>query len=356
MREASNGGTMRDLGDNLNAINPDDIESMTVLKGATAAAIYGSRAANGAIIITTKSGQRNQGIGIEYSGSFTAQQPLNFWDLQQVYGQGRAGLKPATFADAAGTGHFGWGAKMDGEPVPIFDGTMQPYSPHPNNLFDYYRTGQAWTNSLAFSGGSAKASFRASFSNTDVKGIDPYNTYKKNIANIGVNYNITEKVIFSMNVNYTNEKYINPPEHGQQGPGAVNFFTRLSNSIPFEALRDHALDPATGTESLTSGFQGTILNPIYAYGIAGQRYENDRDRFLGTATLRYNITNWLYAQGRINYDYSINFTESKVPGGIATSQPLNTSDGTFKGSYNVSEGWGTDINADYLVGASKQIW
>ena len=114
-------------------------------------------------------------------------------------------------------------------------------------------------------------------------------------------------------------------------------------------------DPATGTEALTSGFQGTILNPIYAYGIAGQRYENTRDRFLGTATLRYNITNWLYAQGRINYDYSINFTDSKVPGGIATSQPLNTSDGTFKGSYNVSEGWGTDINADYLVGGSKQF-
>ncbi len=83
-----NGGNMRDLGDNMNAVNPDDIESMTVLKGATAAAIYGSRAANGAIIITTKSGRRNQGIGIEYSGSLVAQQPLDFWDLQTVYGQG----------------------------------------------------------------------------------------------------------------------------------------------------------------------------------------------------------------------------------------------------------------------------
>jgi TonB-linked SusC/RagA family outer membrane protein len=351
----ANGGNMRDLGDNLNSINQDDIESMTVLKGATAAALYGSRAANGAIIITTKSGQRNQGIGIEYSGSFTAQQPLNYWDLQQIYGQGRNGLKPATSADAAGTGHFGWGAKMDATLVPIFDGTQQPYSPHPNNLFDYYRTGQAWNNNLAFSGGNAKASFRASFSNADVKGIDPYNTYKKNIANLGVNYNITKRVIFSMNVNYSNEKYINPPEQGQQGPGAVNFFTRLSSSIPFEALRDHAQDPVTGTEALTSGFQGTLLNPIYAYGIAGQRYENTRDRFLGTATMRYNITDWLYAQGRINYDYSINFTESKVPGGIATSQPLNTSDGTWKGSYGVSEGWGTDLNADYLVGGSKQF-
>lgn len=350
-----NGGNMRDLGDNLNTINPDDIESMTVLKGATASAIYGSRAANGAIIITTKSGQRGQGIGVEYSGSFTSLEPLNYWDLQQVYGQGTGGLKPTTKGNATSSGHFGWGAKMDGSPVIIFSGDTVPYSPNPDNLFKYYRNGQTWNNSLAFSGGSEKASFRASFSRMDAKGIDPYNTYLKNIANLGVNYDITKRVNFMMNVNYANEKYVNPPELGQQGPGAVNFFTRLSNSIPYEALRDHAMDPVTGTESVTSGFQGTVLSPIYAYGEAGQNYQNTRDRFLGTATLRYDITDWLYAQGRVNYDYSINFTESKVPSGIGTSQPINTSDGTYKGSYNVSEGWGTDLNADYLIGGSKQF-
>lgn len=349
-----NGSNQRDLGDNMNAINPDDIESMTVLKGATAAAIYGSRAANGAIIITTKSGARDQGIGLEYSTSYTSQQPLNYWDLQQIYGQGREGKKPVNAGDAAGTGHFGWGAKMDGELVPIFDGTMQPYSPHPNNLFDYYRNGTSLVNMLAFSGGNQKGSFRTSFSNTGANGIDPFNQYKKNIANLGVNYNITEKVVFSLNFNYTNEKYINPPELGQQGPGAVNFFTRLSTSIPYENLSASATDDATGTERQTSGFQGTVLNPLYAYRDAHQRYENTRDRYLGTATLRYNIAPWLYAQGRFNYDYSLNFTESKVPGGIGTSNPLNA-DGSYKGSFNVNEGWGRDINADFLVGSSKKF-
>lgn len=350
-----NGGNMRDLGDNLNAVNSDDIESMTVLKGATAAAIYGSRAANGAIIITTKSGKRNQGIGIEYTGSLVALQPLDFWDLQTVYGQGTGGMKPTSRSNAASTGQFGWGAKMDGSDITIFNGETVPYSPHPDNLYKYYRTGQTWSHNLAFSGGNEKASFRASFTNMDAKGIDPYNTYKKNIANLGVNYDITEKVNFTMNVNYSNENYINPPELGQQGPGAVNFFTRLSNSIPFEAFRDYATDPVTQTEALTSGFQGTILNPIYAYGDANQRYENVRDRLLGTSTLRYDITDWLYAQGRLNYDYSVNFTESKVPGGIGTSQPMNTADGTYKGRYNVSEDWGTDLNADYLIGGSKKF-
>ena len=350
----ANGDNMRDLGDNLNSISPDDIESMTVLKGATAAAIYGSRAANGAIIITTKSGQKNQGIGIEYSGSFVAQQALNYMnEMQYLYGQGMNGNKPTTAIEAAGTGQFGWGARMDGSPVTIFNGDEVPYSPSKDNLFRYYRTGKVWLNSVAFSGGNDKGSFRASFSNTDADGIDPYNEYKKNIANMGVTYDISEKLNFSVNINYTNEKFINPPEIGVQGPGAVNFFTRLSSSIPFSALKNSATNPATGTEAQTSGFQGTILNPMYAYGDAGQLYERTNDRYLGTATLRYDITDWLYAQGRFNYNYAFSFTENKTPGGIGTSQPINTSDGTYKGSFAVNQGWGTDINADFLVGATK---
>jgi TonB-linked SusC/RagA family outer membrane protein len=352
----ANGGNMRDLGDNLNNLNPEDIESMTVLKGATASAIYGSRAANGAIIITTKSGSLEQGIGVDYTSSLTTQTPLDFFDhMQYEYGLGVNGVKPANAAISAGNGQYSWGAKHDGTDFYLFDGSTAPYEAHPGNLFKYYRTGKVWTNTLAVSGGDSKGSFRASFANTDADGIDPYNTYKRNIANLGVNYAITKKLNFSMNVNYANEKYINPPEIGTQGPGAVNFFTRLSSSIPYETLLNSATDPATGTEALTSGFQGTILSPIYAYGDAGQSFQNNRDRLLATATLRYNITDWLYAQGRFNYDYSVNYTEAKTPGGIGTSNPINSSDGTYKGSYNVSEGWGTDVNADYLVGMSKKF-
>jgi hypothetical protein len=219
---------------------------------------------------------------------------------------------------------------MDGSNVPIFDGTMRPYSPNPNNLFDYYRTGHVLTNTLAFSGGADRGNFRASISNTDADGNDPFNEYKNYIANLGASFNVSKRIVFTIYANYAKEKYINPPEIGQQGPGAVNFFTRLASSIPFDALKNSATNPATGTEAQTSGFQGVILNPYYAYQNSGQRFENTRDRFLGTATLRYDITDWLYAQGRINYNQSISFTESKVPGGIGTDQPMNTFDGTFK--------------------------
>lgn len=351
-RGANGGGATRDLGDNLSNINPDDIESMTVLKGATAAAIYGARAANGAIIITTKTGQSNQGIGVEFTSSYTAQEALDFFDFQTEFGQGTGGKRPTSGANAATTGQFAWGERLDGVPTPIFDGSLQPYSANPNRLFDFLQTGTNFTNTIAFSGGSEKGSFRASFSNTDAEGITPTNEYKRNIVNLGVSQNITEKLKLQFNINYTNEQQINPPHVGVQGPGAVNFLTRMATSIPLSAFKNSAT-AANGTESLTSGFQGTLLNPYYSIA-AGEKYENERDRFLGTATIRYDLTNWLYAQGRFNYDYAVNFAEWNNPGGIGTSVPTNA-DGTYKGTYNLLEDKGTDVNADFLIGASKEF-
>jgi TonB-linked SusC/RagA family outer membrane protein len=353
----ADGSNQRDLGDNMSNINPDDIESMTVLKGSTAAALYGSRAANGAIIITTKSGQKNQGIGVEVSSSYTVQKPLSYFKFQDVYGQGTSNLKPTTAAAAAGNGNLSFGGRLDGSDITLFDGDVVPYSFQPNRVLDYFQTGTIGINTVAFTGGNQAGSFRASFSNMNGTGIEPTNEYKKKTFNLGVNYDIAKNLKFTTNINYTNEGYINPPQIGQQGAGSMNFLTRLAMNIPLANLRNHSINlnpgAAYGTETITSGFQGTILNPYYAT-LAGQSYINKRDRFLGTSTLRWNITSWLYAQGRFNYDYNVSSTDSKVPGGIATSIPTN-SDGTYKGSYNVGTGKGTNINADFLVGGSKKF-
>ena len=351
--QSANGyGSSRDLGDWMNHINQADIESMTVLKGATAAALYGSRAANGAIIITTKSGQREQGIGVEFSSTLTFQEVLDFFEFQDVYGLGVGGAKPISPANATSNGQFGWGAKYDGELVPAFNGDMIPYEFQKGRLKQYFNTGQVFDNTLAFSGGNQKGSFRASFARTDTKGIEPTNEYKRNIANLGVVYDITKRVNFEMNVNYANESFINPPQIGSQGEGSMNFLTRISQSIPLSLCEKSAINPATGTEWPVAGWT-TINNPYYAQQ-AGQSYIRTRDHLLGTATLRYNITDWLFAQGRFNYDYLIGYNESKRPGGIGTSQPLET-DGTWKGNYSVMEAMRTNINADYLVGASKDF-
>lgn len=346
----------RDRGDNLQNINPDDIESMTVLKGATAAAIYGARAANGAIIITTKSGQAGEGIGVEYTSSYTANQPLNFLReiTQTEYGQGTGGVRPQTQGDAQSSGQFGFGARLDGVPTMNFDGVMRPYSAHPNRLFDYLRTGANFTNTIGLSGGSQKGSFRASFSNTAAQGIEPNNDYKKRIFNVGINHKVTERLSLQLNVNYANENNVNPPLIGTQGEGSVNFFTRMATSIPLEAFRDSAIDPETGTEFRNSGFSGTIVNPYFQLQ-KEQFFNDERNRLLGTATVRYEITDWLFAQGRFNYDRASAFSEWNVLNGTGSTTPFQDDTGMYRGNYNLRQDVTSDINADFLIGGNKEF-
>ena len=355
-RGANGRGNQRDLGDNLQNLNPDDIESMTVLKGGTAAAIYGSRAAAGAVIITTKSGSLDQGIGVDFTTSYTSQEALNFLDeiQQTMYGQGTGGVRPQTQGDAQGTGQFGFGERLDGVPTVNFDGVLRPYSAYPGQLFKFLRTGSNITNTIGLSGGNEKGSFRASFANTDANGIQPGNEYKRRIFNIGVNYNVTEKLNMLLNVNFTNEENILPPEIGTQGPGAVNFFNRLSVSVPAEAYQQSAIDPETGAELRTNGFLGTINNPYYQLQ-KNQFFNDDRKRLLGTATLRYQFTDWLYLQGRYNYDYATNFTESNELNGAGATTLFEGDTGFYRGRYDIQQTQTTNINADFLLGANKEF-
>jgi TonB-linked SusC/RagA family outer membrane protein len=357
-RNAEGAGQQRDRGDNLANINPDDIESMVVLKGSTAAALYGSRAAAGAILITTKSGTKNSGIGVDFTSSYTTSEALNFMPeiVQTEYGQGTAGNKFTTAAQVQGNGQFGWGARLDGQPVINFDGVMRPYSAYPNQLYDFLQTGTNFTNTLGLSGGGPKGSFRASVSTTTAKGIVPSNEYKRTIFNIGVNHNVVEKLRLQVNVNYADEDYINPPQIGTQGDGAVNFFNRMPISVPIEAYRDHAKDPSTGAEWRTNGFQGTINNPYFPLQ-GGQKFKEDRNRLLGTVTLRYDVTDWLYAQGRVNYDRGTNYSESYALNGTGSNTIIATTTPsvTYRGNYNISQTTTTDINADFLFGGSKEF-
>lgn len=350
--QGASGNNSIDLGDNLQQLNPDDIESMTVLKGATAAALYGSRAANGAIIITTKSGAKNTGIGVEFNTNFSADEVLDFTDFQMEYGQGQAGNRPTTQGQAITTGQFGWGAKLDGVPTIQFDGELRPYVAHPGRIKEFYRTGTSFTNTIALSGGNAKGSFRASFSNQDAKGIAPNNDYHKRIINLGVNHSLTDKLSVQVNLNYTNEVNNNPPQVGVQGIGSSNFIMRMANSIGLDVFRDKAVNP-NGTERQTSGFQTTLINPYFI--MPRQFIINKRDRFLTTATVRYNVFKWLYLQGRANMDFGVSFFEQNTPTGTGTSTPLNGAGTGFNGNYRVNSGTGRQLNMDFLVGGNHQF-
>ncbi len=352
-----NSGIGRDQGNIFNLINPDDIETMTVLKGATAAALYGSRASNGAILITTKSGKA-QGIGLEYTSNFQAQQMLDYFEYQDLFGQGDGGKKPTTVGISTGNSQYGWGAPYDGLPYPIFDGSEVPYSFIGPKINEYYRIGRTFTNTVAFSGrtgGSAPTNrFRFSYSNAADKGLEPDNEYMRHVINFSANHEILPKLVFSLRVNYSKEKRINPPNTGGQGSSSMNFLTRMSMSIPLEKFSNKESAFAdNGTERQTSGFQGTLLNPYYAV-LAGYSDIRNSEDLLATGTLRYDFTDWLYIQGRYNYAGSFDATETKNPGGIGTSNPL-TSDGYYKGSYSRGSSWSTNINAEFLLGYNKRF-
>lgn len=348
----ASGNASIDLGDNMQQINPDDIESMTVLKGATAAALYGSRAANGAIIITTKNGAKNTGLGVEFISNYTRDEVLDFTDYQMEYGQGQAGVRPTTQGQAITTGQFGWGAKLDGAPTIQFDGVMRPYVAHPNRIKEFFRTGTTFTNTIAFSGGNATSSFRASYSNQEAKGIAPNNTYYKRIFNLGVNHSISDKLNVMLNMNYTNEENKNPPQVGVQGAGSPNFLNRIANSIGLDVLKEKAVAP-NGTETQTSGFQTTLFNPYFL--MPRQFIINKRDRLLGTATIKYDFTKWLYLQGRMNMDYGVSFLEQNFPTGVGTSTPLNQAGTGFNGTYSANTSTNRQINADFLLGGNHQF-
>src|SRR5690554_3881369 len=203
------GGT--DRGNGLSSINPDDIETISVLKGGTAAALYGSRAANGVILITTKSGSAQQGIGVEFNSTYTAETPRNLLDWQYEYGSGSRGLKPTSTSEAIAFGRMSWGAKLDGSMVFNPDGVERPYVAHKDNIQNFYDTGSTFSNTLAISGGNETANFRFSASNLDNKGIVPNNSLNRKTFSLSANANLSDKILFEGRASYSVEDNKNRP-------------------------------------------------------------------------------------------------------------------------------------------------
>ncbi len=292
-------GGSSDQGDGLQSINQDDIESMTVLKGAAAAALYGYRAKDGAIIITTKSGSKNKGIGVEINSNIQIDEPLDYTDFQYEYGQGENGVRPASVAEAQSSGVWSFGEKFDGVLTPQFDGTMQPYLPNKNRIKDFYRKAVNMTNSIALTGANDKGNFRLSFANTDAQALIPNSDYHKKIVNLGLNYKFIPKLSLQVNINYSNEDNHNPPQIGIQDMNANSTIYTLANSIDVRWLENTYMD-ANGNEQPLSRF----TNRNNPYWVALKRFENvKRDRLFGNMTVRYELLDWLYIQGRVGQDY-----------------------------------------------------
>ncbi|MDP9229825.1 MAG: TonB-dependent receptor plug domain-containing protein, partial [Bacteroidota bacterium] len=163
------GGNTSDGGDGLTSINPDDIESMTILKGAAAAALYGSRAKDGVIMITTKTKGKGKGIGITYNINYTNETPLDYSDYQYEYGQGENGLRPTTPNPTSGEWSFGE-KFQPGMTHILFNNLTVPYEPQYDRIKNFFRHGQNLTNTITMEAGNEKGGFHLSMGNLDSKG------------------------------------------------------------------------------------------------------------------------------------------------------------------------------------------
>ncbi|MCE7060431.1 SusC/RagA family TonB-linked outer membrane protein [Dyadobacter sp. CY343] len=340
-------GGSSDAGDGLQSINQDDIESMTVLKGAAAAALYGFRAKDGAIIITTKSGSRTTGIGVEINSNFQAQEALDFTDFQYEYGQGEFGKRPTNVAEAQSSGVFAFGEKFDNAPTPQFDGSTQPYSPHKDRIKKFYRTGTSFTNSVALSGGNDKGNFRLSFANTDANAIMPNSDYHKRIFNLGLNYKFSKKLSAQVNANYSNEYNKNPPQIGIQDMNANTTIYTLATSIDTDWLKNRK--DANGNEMPLARF----TNRNNPYWVAYDRFENvRRDRIFGNTSVRYDFTDWLFVQGRVGQDYYTRPYNYNRPTGTRSISAVTTG---FNGYYYQDVSTFRERNLDVLIGANRSF-
>ncbi|MDB5112923.1 MAG: SusC/RagA family TonB-linked outer membrane protein, partial [Mucilaginibacter sp.] len=327
-----------DMGDAIGNINPDDIETISVLKGAAASALYGYRGKAGVILITTKSGKGNS---IEFNSNYVAETAINSTNWQYVYGQGANGIKPADALTAYQSGQSSWGGRLDGSNVIQFDGVARPYIAQKNNIQNFYRTGGTATNTLSFNKSFEGGSIRFSASDLANSAITPNSGLGRQTFNLTANYNLTKNFSIDVRNNYILEQAHNRP-FLSDGPGNSNYnVTLLPTSVDVNTLKK-----ATNPDGSEYGYSGNTFatNPWFA----AEKFINNtnRERLISSATLRYNFNDGYFIQGRAGRDaYNDRYT-AVVPTGTAYRPKGTLSETTTKFS---------DLNTDVLLGKTYKI-
>lgn len=381
-----------DYGNPAGMINPEDIESMTVLKGANAAALYGSRASNGVIVITTKTGQQKKALGVSFSTSVMFESVLRLPDYQNKYGQGLDGK--FSFLDGNGGGlrdgtDESWGPELDyivkatdldnegkmfgvtqtvGEMlvVPQFDSprsiagfrggdvkspgaagsTITPtrWDSNPDNIKDFFETGYIATYSFALDGANDQGNFRVSYTRSDEKGTIPNTGLNKNIISFNGGYNLSSRLSTRVTLNYINQKSNNRPNLSYGTENIMYLFNCwLDRGIDLQSLKDYWQRGLEGTQQYNFNYNYHD-NPYF------QLYENTNgqnlDRIYGNVSIKYDFTDWLYLQFRAGTDYSNELRDRRRA--FSTQR--------FKyGSYREEKITFQENNLDVLLGLNKLI-
>jgi TonB-linked SusC/RagA family outer membrane protein len=307
----TNGGY--DLGDGISAINPDDIENMTVLKGPAASALYGSRASHGVILITTKKADKDK-ISVEYNGSLTFDVQSTQWDnIQQIYGQGYTG---SYLRSSIGGTNSSWGTKADDFNVEYWDHTERPFLMYPNNTKGFFRTGLTTQNTAILSVNSGKTGVRFSVTDMRNKDILPNTHMSRDNFNIRVTTS-AGPVDFDFTANYTREEVKNRPALGGSQSNIGKNLMSLASTFNQEWLKVY--ENAEGEYAAWTGYDQYNKNPYW------DLYKNEnnsaKDVFRLTGKAVWNITDHLKLQGTIGTDMTFmdfeDFIALTTPGKLA---------------------------------------
>lgn len=366
-----------DWGNGIADINPYDIQDYSVLKGGAASALYGERGANGVILITTKRGKKQNGLGVSYNYNVKVTHPYRYREVQNKYGHGGpiTFSEPTLVADTNGIlqypgiygndkliidqegntsttsqefGYYGsavsWGPEMKGQLIQWWDGEMRNYSPQPDNLKMAFRDGITQTHNVEVQGGNEKGTIRMSFTNQDHTPIVENSNYNRTTINFGTNIKISEKLKADATLTYVKFKRKNSPMIGEDGNSFSKGFL-YSWPRSYQGIDKELYQMPDGSRNLLEGYPFLYVDRNLWWNYYNNNTWQDRDKYTGSVALTYDIAPWLNATGRISREYSVEqFTSKNKPTDFL---------GLVDGGYSNSLGETTNDNMDVLVTAFK---
>jgi iron complex outermembrane recepter protein len=368
-----------DWGSAINDLNAYDIESMTLMKGGAASALYGSRGANGVLFITTKRGTKQKGIGLTYNVDHRVTVPYLYREVQNSYGHaGPVSLTPPSFPmlgdtllypgiygnenlilDQDGTtsstsaefGYYGtavsWGPKMEGQMVKWWDGQMRPYSPQPDNLKIPYQNGYTTTHNISATGGSEKGTLRVSITRQDNKPIVDNSNFNRTTINLGSNLKISDKLRTDLVISFINFQRLNSPMLGEDwnsfNKGLLYEWPRSYKGID----KDNYANP-DGSQNPQQGIPFQYVSRTLWWEYYNNNTTLNRDKYTAALTLVYDIAPWLNALGRVSRDFTIEQFETR-------HKPIDAI-GLEKGFYSNGLSRNIGDNYDFTITAFKDAF
>lgn len=345
--QGGSGYNALDYGNAVQDINPADIESISVLKGPNAAALYGSRAANGAIIITTKKGLGSSAGSVTASSSVTFETPLKLPTYQNLYGQGSNGR--FAYVNGRGGGVFddtdeSWGPRLDaGEMIPQFfsNGQPAPWVSNPNNVRDFFETGRTVNTSAAFSTSTDRTNVRLSLANMNQDGMYP--SFKQDRTTLSLNggADLNDRLRIDGAAQYIKSDVRNRPAQGYGGSNVMWQFLWFGRQVDTRQLKNQLYNE-DGTQFNWNNRWNN--NPYWTATV--NRNSDERDRVIGSATLTYQVTPWLSALVRSGTDW---YQENRVRTYAAGTIGLSGVDAN--GAFGEANIFRQERNTDFLLTA-----